>query len=78
MKNKLKYFSLFAYLLLVVVSSCNKDWLVPKPLSIYSPENTFVDATGFKAALGASAKNIRDEFFGDGAPIITENLFSDI
>ena len=78
MKNNIKYFSIFAYLLMVVVSSCNKDWLTPKPLSIYSPENTFVDATGFKAALGASAKNIRDEFFGDGAPIITESIFSDI
>jgi hypothetical protein len=78
MKNNIKYFSIFAYLLMVVVSSCNKDWLTPKPLSIYSPENTFVDATGFKAALGASAKNIRDEFFGDGSPIITENIFSDI
>lgn len=78
MKNNIKYFSIFAYLLMVVVSSCNKDWLTPKPLSIYSPENTFVDATGFKAALGASAKNIRDEFFGDGSPIITESIFSDI
>lgn len=78
MKNNIKYLSIFAYLLMVVVSSCNKDWLTPKPLSIYSPENTFVDATGFKAALGASAKNIRDEFFGDGAPIITESIFSDI
>jgi len=78
MKNNIKYFGLFAYLFLVVASSCNKDWLTPTPLSIYSPENTFVDKAGFTAGLAACAKNLRDEYFGDGSPIITENIFSDI
>ena len=78
MKNNIKYFGLLAYLFLVVASSCNKDWLTPNPLSIYSPENTFVDKAGFTSGLAACAKNLRDEYFGDGSPIISENIFSDI
>ena len=78
MKNKMTYIGLLAFLFLVGVSSCKKDWLTPNPLSIYSPENTFVDKAGFVSGLAACAKNLRDEYFGDGAPIISENIFSDI
>lgn len=62
----------------VVFESCKKDWLTPKPLSIYSPENTFTDLVGFNAALAGCAKNLRDEWYGDGAPIITETIFSEV
>jgi|JI6StandDraft_1071083.scaffolds.fasta_scaffold00216_14 hypothetical protein len=78
--NKIK----IALLLSVVVistttlTSCNKDWLKPKPLSIYSPENTLIDVAGFNAALAACNRNLRTEWYGDGAPIITEQLFSEI
>ena len=78
MKNKMTYIGLLAFLFLVGVSSCKKDWLTPNPLSIYSPENTFVDKAGFVSGLAACAKNLRDEYFGDGAPIISESIFSDI
>ena len=78
MKNNIKYFGLLACLFVVAVSGCKKDWLTPNPLSIYSPENTFVDKAGFTSALAACAKNLRDEYFGDGSPIISENIFSDI
>lgn len=62
----------------MVITGCKKDWLEPKPLSIYSPENTLVDKTGFNAALAACAGNLRNEYYGDGAPIITETDFSEI
>jgi hypothetical protein len=62
----------------MTISSCKKDWLTPKPLSIYSPENTFVDVTGFNAALAGCANNLRGEWYGDGAPIITELIFSEV
>lgn len=78
MKKNIKYFGLLSYLIIVVMASCNKDWLTPKPLSIYSPENTFVDKAGFTAGLAACAKTIRDEYFGDGAPMVTESDFTDI
>ncbi|MDE3251380.1 MAG: RagB/SusD family nutrient uptake outer membrane protein [Bacteroidota bacterium] len=62
----------------MVITGCKKDWLEPKPLSIYSPENTLVDKTGFNAALAACAANLRNEYYGDGAPIITETDFSEV
>ena len=81
MKNfNIKYLQyLFAMcLVLFVGQSCNKDWLEPKPLSFYSPENTLQDESGFNAALAGIAKNVRQEFYEDGAPIITENIFSEM
>lgn len=72
----MKFIATFVVVLLVS-QSCQKDWLKPKALSFYSPENTLIDESGFNAALAAIAKNVRDEWYGDGAPIITENLFSE-
>ncbi len=78
-----KIYKLAFLLSLVVISmmtlnSCKKDWLKPQPLSIYSPENTLVDVNGFNAALAACNRNLRTEWYGDGAPIITEQLFSEV
>lgn len=74
--NFIKYTALIA-LLLLVTQSCQKDWLNPKPLSFFSPENTLIDEPGFNAALAAIARNVRDEWYGDGAPIISETIFSE-
>jgi hypothetical protein len=62
----------------LLISSCSDSWLKPKPLSFYTPENTYVDADGLYAALTACERNLRHEFFGDGAPILTEMFLSDI
>ena len=78
MKNRKLYFGLLLGGTMLFGIGCKQDWLKPTPLSIYSPENTFVDKAGFTSGLAACAKNLRDEFFGDGAPIITESIFSDI
>ncbi len=80
MKNIFKLISLSAIIVLgtMVLQSCKKDWLEPKPLSFFSPENTLVDLTGFTAALNGCARNLRGEWYGDGAPIITETIFSEV
>ena len=39
--------------------SCSDDWLTPRPLSMYTPENVFVDAAGLHAALTAAERNMR-------------------
>jgi len=65
-------------LIIAVTSGCNEDWLEPKPLSFYSPENTYNDASGLWAALVACERNMRHEYTGDGAPIITEHIFSEV
>lgn len=63
---------------MMTVSSCKKDWLEPKAPSTYLPENTLVDVAGFNAALAGCALNLRNQFFGDGAPIISELIFSEV
>ena len=80
MKNYYKLLSLSAIIVIgsIVLESCKKDWLIPKPLSIFSPENTFVDVVGFNAALNGCARTLKNEWYGDGAPIITETIFSEI
>lgn len=61
-----------------LLCSCDKSWLDPKPLSFFAPENTYVNSEGLEAALVAAERNMRHEFFGDGAPILTEMFTSDI
>jgi hypothetical protein len=76
--NKIMKYLACMVMVLLVSQSCQKDWLKPKPLSFYSPENTLQDEAGFNAALAAIARNVRQEWYEDGAPIITENIFSDV
>jgi len=80
MKSLYKSLSILAITCIgtMVLQSCKKDWLTPKPLSFFTPENTFVDAVGFNSALNGCAKNMRDEWYGDGSPIISETIFSEI
>lgn len=80
MKNLHKTLRLSAIIAVatMLLAGCKKSWLEPKPLSIYSPENTLIDAVGFNAALNGCARNLRDEWYGDGAPIITETIFSEM
>lgn len=60
------------------VSSCKEDFLEPKPLSFYAPENTYTNAAGMKAALVAGLRNMRYEWYGDNPPIVTEHIFSEV
>lgn len=64
--------------LLTSLAACSDSWLEPKPLSFYTPENAYIDAKGMYGALTSCERNMRHEFFGDAAPIITEMVQSDI
>ncbi|MBX2952137.1 MAG: RagB/SusD family nutrient uptake outer membrane protein [Leadbetterella sp.] len=64
--------------ILSLTSACDKSWLEPDPLSFYTPENTYVDAKGFDAALAACEAVMFTEFNGDGNPSLTEMVLSDI
>lgn len=58
--------------------SCD-DWLVPKPLSFYSPENTLIDYTGMLTGISACDRDLRYmEFYGDQPAIVTELAFSEV
>ena len=60
------------------ITSCSRDYLKPKPLSVYEPSLTYVDAPAMRAALVACAKNLRGEYYGGNPPILTELLFTDM
>lgn len=62
---------------ILVLSSCKKSWLKPQTLSSFEVSNTLIDAASFKSALASISNNIRPEWYGDGTPIITEQLFSE-
>lgn len=73
-----KYLICFVVSFISLFYGCSEEWLETKPLSIYTPENSYIDAAGFESALGACMRNIISEFYGDGAPILTEMVQSDI
>ena len=62
---------------LTFLGSCSDSWLEPKPLSFYTPENTYIDKAGLDAALTACERNMRGEYYGDGCPILTEIIQSE-
>jgi hypothetical protein len=77
----MKKYSIISILVLVMVflgTRCSEDFLTPKPLSFYAPENTFIDEAGLNAALIACLRNARHEIYGDSPQFISEGIFSDI
>lgn len=66
-------------LLFFVISwtSCSRSWLTPKPLSFFSPDNTYNTVAGLEAALNACEANMRQEFYGYYSPIMDQYVFSD-
>lgn len=62
----------------MALTGCSDDWLKPKPLSFYAPENALTTADGMWAALGTCEKRIKAEYYGDGPAIITEHIFSEV
>ncbi|HRQ51051.1 MAG TPA: RagB/SusD family nutrient uptake outer membrane protein [Agriterribacter sp.] len=58
--------------------ACRKDWLKPEPLSFYEPGVALSDVSGMYSTLTTCERNMRHEYFGDGSPILTEIIQSDI
>ncbi len=44
--------------------ACNKDFLKPKPLSFFAPENVYVNKAGFEAGLVTVRRDLKNEFYG--------------
>jgi len=64
--------------LLLGIGSCQEEWLEPKPLSFFAPENTYNQASGLWGALVACERNMRHELTGDAPPLLTEHIFSEV
>ncbi|MDR0371015.1 MAG: RagB/SusD family nutrient uptake outer membrane protein [Prevotellaceae bacterium] len=78
MKHAILKSSMAAIVCLTLLAGCDESWLDPKPLSFYTPENAYVDAKGMYSALTACERNMRHEYFGDAAPIITDLITTDV
>ncbi|MEQ9289197.1 MAG: RagB/SusD family nutrient uptake outer membrane protein [Cyclobacteriaceae bacterium] len=78
--NKITKYSLILTALLTfsAITSCSDEFLENQQLSALTPENALVNAAGMRAILSKAHVNIRAEFYGDGTPIITENIFSEV
>ncbi|WP_200976457.1 RagB/SusD family nutrient uptake outer membrane protein [Echinicola sp. 20G] len=74
-------YSSYIYILFIsaMTLGCSEDWLTPKPLSFYAPENTYNTPEGLRSGIVACDANLRyTEFYGDGPAIITELIFSEV
>jgi hypothetical protein len=72
---------LITYNILLAVfclTACKKEFLDPKPLSIYSPENTFKTPDALLSVLANCENSMRFEMFTTNGPIITELIFSEV
>lgn len=65
-----------ACLLTVMLSSCSREWLDQKPLSINSPENIFVDKNGMESILLKLRKDLRGDFYGGNPSALAIEMIS--
>lgn len=64
--------------LAVSVQACQESWLEPKPLSIFVPENVYVDRAGMESLLLVLRRGLRDEFYGNKSGMCLEIASSDV
>ncbi|MCX2452246.1 RagB/SusD family nutrient uptake outer membrane protein [Pedobacter sp. PLR] len=78
MKNNYKVPAMLSIFGLLLLGSCKKSFLTPNPLSIFTPENTYVDKGSMIALLNTSRVKLRNEFLNDNPLISTEYNASDL
>jgi len=76
---KIKIIQVWAILFMTgVIVSCNEDFLQPKPLSIFMPENTYTDKTAMISLLNDCRHTYKQEFIGNMQIVCTEYNASDL
>ena len=60
MKTNRKYKYIVSIMLFLAVTSCNKDFLKPEPLSFFSPENVLMSQEGMESLLTACEEIFQD------------------
>lgn len=68
---------------LFMLASCSDEFLEPKPLSFFEPTKTFATESGLQAALSGADRHLRmnyiwDNRLGEGSPLGTDYMFSDL
>ncbi len=67
-----------AIAILLSANGCKKSYLDSNLLSKLEPEKALTSVAAMKAAIAGMASNVRREFTGDMAPIVTESIFSEV
>ncbi|MDD4108797.1 MAG: hypothetical protein PHH93_08770, partial [Prolixibacteraceae bacterium] len=67
--NKITFISGLFFLLF---SCAPDDWLEPRPLSFYAPENIYVNEQGFEALLVTIKKDVKSEHYHDRSYMVNE------
>ncbi|MDX1767056.1 RagB/SusD family nutrient uptake outer membrane protein [Arenibacter troitsensis] len=76
--NYRRSFLSFTLILAVAFTGCEEEFLDADPQSFYTPSNALDTPEGLNSLLSQAMRNLRAEFYGDGAPMITENIFSEV
>jgi starch-binding outer membrane protein, SusD/RagB family len=77
MKRKINKL-LIALSLLLVHTSCQEEWLEPKPLSIFAPENVYINEAGFRSLLTTMRVDLKRECYGNQPYFMLEFASSDL
>lgn len=70
--------SILILITIVFTAGCSEEFLKPKPLSFYSPENTLVDKAGMDGLLATCNNILRTEYYGHMAMMASELISTDI
>ena len=76
--NYRKAFFSFILILSLAFTGCEEEFLDADPQSFFTPSNALDTPEGLNSLLSQAMRNLRAEFYGDGAPMITENIFSEV
>jgi len=80
-KMNITYKKIIPFVALAVLLSangCKKSNLDSELLSQLEPQTALTSVAAMKAAIAAIGANVRREFTGDMAPIVTESIFSEV
>ena len=62
----------------LLFTSCEEEFLDAEPESFFTPANALNSPEGLNSLLNNTLTRVAGEYYGDGAPIITENIFSEV
>lgn len=62
----------------LIHTSCQEEWLEPKPLSFFAPENVYVDESGFRSLLTTMRLDLKRECYGNQSYFMLEFASSDL
>lgn len=76
--NYRKAFLSFTLIVAITFTGCEEEFLDADPQSFFTPSNALDTPEGLNSLLSQAMRNLRAEYYGDGAPMITENIFSEV